>query len=557
MPRETPSMEMEEGERATLLSVDSGAVGLADTRRGRSTRAQLLLSLMLGLTLGVIAARIGGRAADAALGGLSSLDAKHDGVASAPGAAAVSTIASLTGALGDVADGLTAEDTQMTSLVNQLQEKNVEVETLILALEAKEGVGGTATADDDKYDNDDDASHPVPSPTIAPTIHSDCWVYTCPTSTPSAKPTLTPSRKPTDSPVPDPTSKPTRRPTDGPSHSPTYKPTNKPTTGPSEQPTLAPTSSAPSFHPSAEPSQEPTAHPSYSPSFSPSAVPSPVPSPVPTTPGPSSTPTLAPSTFGHLTCGLYGLDHADALWCDTFCGDDPGVEFYTDNGYGDWIFEMGACYLKQADQTQKDSTTWFGADYRDSLSWHDYYLQVTVSTHNKFSFADVTAADDMDDAVQEPWAAHPSVYVRAFPEDTGEEVLGGGYQVGLRVWENAISMYGDGCDGVFHKTHIDRSVLNMTTGQDYLLGISLNGDQMKVYIDDVQHANFTMGEDTCTTGGVGFHTRYADATFRNLTISNTSSTPLTSDGYTAKSSYHNGHETGAAALAAAKLSRSH
>lgn len=212
------------------------------------------------------------------------------------------------------------------------------------------------------------------------------------------------------------------------------------------------------------------------------------------------------------------------MWCSTFCADDVGVNYYVDDGYGDWVFENKACLLKQQDQTQKDSITWIGGSYSESLTWHNMFLQVTLSAHDRYSDADILATndDDRDDALATDYKAHPSIYVRSYPDETGSYSLGGGYQVGLRVWENAISLWGDGCGDIMHTTYVSETALNMSSHTDYVLGVDVQGSALKVYIDGTQYANFTLSSDVCTTGSIGFHTRYSSAVFHNLTVANTS-----------------------------------
>lgn len=218
------------------------------------------------------------------------------------------------------------------------------------------------------------------------------------------------------------------------------------------------------------------------------------------------------------------------FWCDTFCGDDPGISYYVDNGKGDWVFDIDRCYMRQNDPAQEVSTTWFGSNYRESLKWHNYYVQTMISTHNRYSNTDPMVGDDDDYVERMRDEAHPSLYVRAYPSTTGEEVLGGGYEVGLRVWENAIYFYGDGCGGKEHTQHISPKVLNMSAHTSYVLGVDVQDTNLHVFLDDVFYANFTMEDTVCTAGSIGFVTSYADVTFRNLTVAN-SSTQLFDGGF--------------------------
>merc|ERR1711918_134762 len=68
------------------------------------------------------------------------------------------------------------------------------------------------------------------------------------------------------------------------------------------------------------------------------------------------TPTPGPTVMVRHLCRMNGIAHDMwCLWADTFCAYDFGVSYWSNNGYGDWIFGVEGCYLSQVAETQQST----------------------------------------------------------------------------------------------------------------------------------------------------------------------------------------------------------
>merc|ERR1712006_46962 len=74
------------------------------------------------------------------------------------------------------------------------------------------------------------------------------------------------------------------------------------------------------------------------------------------------------------------------LWADTFCAYDFGVSYWSNNGYGDWIFGVEGCYLSQVDESQQNAGLWIGGTYVESLAWRNYMAEFTLSATARYDF---------------------------------------------------------------------------------------------------------------------------------------------------------------------------
>merc|ERR1711908_7151 len=179
------------------------------------------------------------------------------------------------------------------------------------------------------------------------------------------------------------------------------------------------------------------------------------------------TPTPGPTVMVRHLCRMNGIPHDMwCLWADTFCAYDFGVSYWSNNGYGDWIFGVEGCYLSQVDESQQNAGLWIGGTYVESLACRNYMTEFTLSATARYDFN---------------W--------------NGED----GYNVS--------------------------DIL--TYQQEYKIGVDLKDEAMKIYIDGQHTISYNMSAVNCLAGSIGFKTFYSDLEVRNLTVAN-SSTPILS-----------------------------
>merc|ERR1712022_4001 len=128
-------------------------------------------------------------------------------------------------------------------------------------------------------------------------------------------------------------------------------------------------------------------------------------------PTPAPTPTPGPTVMVRHLCRMNGIPHDMwGLWADTFCAYGFGVSYWSNNGYGDWIFGVEGCYLSQVDESQQNAGLWIGGTYVESLAWRNYMTEFTLSATARYDFN----WNGEDDYIVTHLDNHASVYVRAY-----------------------------------------------------------------------------------------------------------------------------------------------
>jgi len=209
------------------------------------------------------------------------------------------------------------------------------------------------------------------------------------------------------------------------------------------------------------------------------------------------------------------------LWADTFCAYDFGVSYWSNNGYGDWIFGVEGCYLSQVDESQQNAGLWIGGTYIESLAWRNYMTEFTLSATARYDFN----WNGEDDYIVTQMDNHASVYVRAYQaSETQKSTISGGYEIAFLFWTGEVVVFGQDCDWATVRYNVSDI---LTYQQEYKIGVDLVDEAMKIYIDGHHTISYNMSAVNCLAGSIGFKTFYSDLEVRNLTVAN-SSTPILS-----------------------------
>jgi hypothetical protein len=219
-------------------------------------------------------------------------------------------------------------------------------------------------------------------------------------------------------------------------------------------------------------------------------------------------------------CRMNGIPHDMwCLWADTFCAYDFGVSYWSNNGYGDWIFGVEGCYLSQVDESQQNAGLWIGGTYVESLAWRNYMTEFTLSATARYDFN----WNGEDDYIVTQMDNHASVYVRAYQaSETQKSTISGGYEIAFLFWTGEVVVFGNDCDWATIRYNVSDII---TYQQEYKIGVDLKDEAMKIYIDGHHTISYNMSAVNCLAGSIGFKTFYSDLEVRNLTVAN-SSTPI-------------------------------